>query len=79
MQLEEFQDIDEQLALMVVNSLQAVQDSHKEFITKIVDHPSKQDDVDCTNVNDRVKDQVEEVKQQYEDFKTKTTEYTASS
>ena len=44
-----------------------------------MDHPSKQDVVDCEDISDRVKIHVEEVKWQYEDFKTNMIEYTASS
>ena len=79
MQVEEFQDIDEKLVLKEVNALQAVQEIHKEVITNTVDHPSQQDVADCTDINNMVKVQVEEVKQQYKDFKSKTTKYIASS
>ena len=65
--------------LKEVNALQAVQEIHKEFITNTVDHPSQQDVADCTEINDRVKVQVEEVKQLYEDFKIKTIKYTTCS
>ena len=77
--MEEFQDIDEQLAFKTVNALQMAQDSHKEVIVNIMDHPSKNDVADCTDISDRVMVQVEELKQQYADSKTKMTEYTASS
>ena len=79
MQLEEFQDIDEKLVLKEVNALQEVQEIHKEVITNTVDHPSQQDVVDCIEISDRVKVQVEEVKQLYEDFKIKTIKYTTCS
>ena len=44
-----------------------------------MDHPSQQDVADCTDINDRVKVQVEEVKQLYEDFKIKIIKYTTCS
>ena len=79
MQLEEFQHIDEKLVLKEVNALQAVQEIHKEVITNTMDHPYQQDVADCTDISDRVKVQVEEVKQLYKDFKIKTIKYTTCS
>ena len=76
---EEFQGIVDQLSLKEVNALQAVQESHKEVTANIVEHPSNQDVEDYMGIIDKVKDQVEEVKQQYEDFKIKINEYIVSS
>ena len=56
-----------------MNALQVMEGSHKEVISNIVDHPSNKDVVECIDISDRVKAQMEEVKQQYKDFKIKTT------
>ena len=68
-----------QLVLKVVDALQTIHENRKEVISKIMDHPSKKDVTDCAYISDRVKIMVEEVKQQYEDFKSKMTKYKTSS
>ena len=77
-QLDEFQDISEQFVLKALNGLQAVQESRKEVTAKIFKHPCEQDVADCMEINDKTKVQVEEFKQQYEDFKIQINMYTIS-
>ena len=66
-QLKEFQDIGEQLSLKAVNALQAVQESRREVTATIVEHLLEQDVEDCMGISDKIKAQVEEVQQQYEE------------
>ena len=49
------------------------------MITKLVEHPSKQDVDECIMISENTKATFEEFKQQYEDFKIKINEYTVSS
>ena len=41
----------------------------------IVEHPLEKDVTDCTDIGDKMNEQVEEVKQQYGDFKIKISGY----
>ena len=45
----------------------------------MVEHPLKQDHLACQDVAEKVKTQVTEISQQYEDFKIKINEYTKST
>ena len=47
--------------------------------TKIDENPLEQDVAYCMDISDKMKVQVEEVKQLYEDFKIKINDYTVSS
>ena len=53
--------------------MQDVQDGKKMVNTKLVEHPVKQDLLGCQDEAEKVQAQVEEISQQYEDFKTKMT------
>ena len=67
------------MALKEVNALQAMEESWKEVTAKFADHPSKQDAKYCTTINSKEKAPVDEITQQYKDFKIKINEYTVSS
>ena len=45
----------------------------------IAEHTLKREVAKCMEISDKVKDQVKEVEQQYEDFKIKINDYMISS
>ena len=79
MQLEEFQYIGALLSLKVVTVLQAVYNGQREVHASIFECPIEQEVTESMEIIDKVKDQVKEVTQQYEDFKIKISDYTISS
>ena len=70
-QLEKFQDIGVHLLLKLVTTLQSVQDGRRELNAKIDEHPLEQEVTYCMEIGDKVKENVKEFTQQYEDFKFK--------
>ena len=54
-------------------------EKHREVAKNIVEHPREQDVAYYRDISDKMKEKVEEFKQQYEDFKIKISGYTISS
>ena len=66
--------------MKVVAALQAVQKGRKMVDSKAGEaHPMKQDLLNCRDAAEQVQLQVYEISHQFEDFKTKRTEYTLST
>ena len=78
-QLDEFQEIGAQLSVKAVVALQAMQEGKKEVNAKLVEHPLKQDLLESQDLAEKIKTQVKEITQQYNDFKLKINEYTMSN
>ena len=72
--MEEFQDIGAQLSLKAITVLQVVQDGQREVNVNIVEYPLVWEVIEYMEIDDKVKDQVKEVTQQYEDFKIKISD-----
>ena len=79
-QLDEFQDISGQLVVIVVAAMQAIQEGRK-MVDGMAreEHPFKSNMLNCRDTVEFVQLQVQEILQQFEDFKTMTTEYTLST
>ena len=78
--LDEFQDIGSQLAVKYVATLQAIQESRQMVDNKATEeHPVQQTVSNCQNTVAKVQLQVQEVAQQFADFKDKTVAYTLST
>ena len=78
-QLVEFQENGTHLSLKAVTALQAVHESQREVNAKIVEYILEKDVTDCKEISEKMKEQVEEFKQQYENLKIKISDYTISN
>ena len=79
MQLDEFQDIGAQLFIKEASILQVVQEGRKDVTEKIAEHPLAREVTESWETTEKIKEQVKEITQQYEDFKMKINRYTISS
>ena len=78
--MDEFQEVGGKLAVKVVATLHAVQESQQMVDGKAgKSHPMQQDFLNCQSDAERVQLQVREISQQFEDFKAKTSTYTLST
>ena len=78
-QLDEFQEIGAQLLVKAVVVLQAVQEGKKEVNENMVENLLKQYFLRIQDLAEKIKTQVKEITQQYNDFKLKINEYTMSN
>ena len=79
-QLDKFQEIGAQLAVKVVATLQAVQENRQMVDGKArEENPMQQVFLNYQSAAERVQLQAQEILQQFEDFKDKTSMYTLST
>ena len=78
-QLDEQQDIGAQISMKAVSVMQVVLDGRRDVIDKIVEHPLEREVIECRETNEKIKEQVKEVTQQYKEFKVNISGYTISS
>ena len=77
--MDEFQDIGAEISGKAFTTLQEAHEGKKEIAEKMVEHLVTHDLTMSQEIADRVKAQVKDITQQYENFKIKITEYGMSS
>ena len=65
--------------MKAVTALQVVQEGKKEVNAKLVEHPLKHDFLESQDIAEKIKTQLKEFTQQYEEVKLKINKYTMSN